>query len=91
MEFKWTDNGSNMVKAGKLLKNQKNITCFPCAAHTLQLAISKGLKVVEDLVLHVKQLINFFSTQKQIERLIKVQKDIGYEEPLHLIQDISTR
>jgi hypothetical protein len=57
----------------------------------LQLAISKGLKIVEDLTLRVKNLINFFSTQKQIERLIKVQKDIGYEESLHLIQDISTR
>ena len=35
-----------------------------------QLAISKGLKVVEALVFCAKQLINFFSTQKQIERLI---------------------
>jgi hypothetical protein len=55
------------------------------------LAIGKGLKVVDGLVSRAKQLINFFSTQKQIERLIKVQKEIGYEEPLHLIQDISTR
>ncbi|CAB4484443.1 unnamed protein product [Rhizophagus irregularis] len=47
--------------------------------------------VVEDLVSRVKQLINFFSTQKQIERLINIQKDIGYEETYHLIQDISTR
>ncbi|GET01416.1 zinc finger BED domain-containing protein 1-like [Rhizophagus clarus] len=62
-----------------------------CAAHTLQLTISKGLKVVENLVSRTKQLINFFSTQKQIEQLIKVQKEIGYEEPLHLIQDIFTR
>ncbi|CAB4426362.1 unnamed protein product [Rhizophagus irregularis] len=31
------------------------------------------------------------SSWKQIERLIKVQKDSGYEEQLHLIQDISTR
>src|SRR6266540_1313624 len=45
----------------------------------------------ETLTTHAKQLINFFSTQKQIERLIKVQKDSGYEEPLHLIQDVSTR
>jgi hypothetical protein len=63
----------------------------PNANTALQLAISKGLKVVENLVSRTKQLINFFSTQKQIERLIKVQKDIGYEEPLHLVQDISTR
>jgi hypothetical protein len=83
-----TDNGANVVAA---IQNLVSIKRLSCAAHTLQLAINKGLKVVEDLVLHVKKLINFFSTQKQIERLIKVQKDIGYEEPLHLIQDVSTR
>lgn len=83
-----TDNGANMVAA---IRNLRPIKRLSCAAHTLQLAINKGLKLVENLVLHVKRLINFFSTQKQIERLIKVQKDIGYEEPLHLIQDVSTR
>jgi hypothetical protein len=83
-----TDNGANVVAAIRGLLPIKRLSC---AAHTLQLAISKGLKVVEDLILRVKNLINFFSTQKQIERLIKVQKDIGYEESLHLIQDISTR
>ena len=83
-----TDNGANVVAAIRDLTPIKRLSC---AAHTLQLAISKGLKVVEDLVSRAKQLINFFSTQKQIERLIKVQKDIGYEESLHLVQDISTR
>ena len=83
-----TDNGANVVAAIRDLTPIKRLSC---AAHTLQLAINKGLKIVEDLVLRVKKLINFFSTQKQIERLIKIQKDIGYEEPLHLIQDISTR
>jgi len=83
-----TDNGANVVAAIKDLTPIKRLSC---AAHTLQLAISKGLKIVEDLVLRVKKLINFFSTQKQIERLIKIQRDIGYEEQLHLIQDVSTR
>ncbi|GES86544.1 zinc finger BED domain-containing protein 1-like [Rhizophagus clarus] len=83
-----TDNGANVVAAIQDLTPIKRLSC---AAHTLQLAISKGLKVVENLVSRTKQLINFFSTQKQIEQLIKVQKEIGYEEPLHLIQDISTR
>ena len=83
-----TDNGANVVSAIHELKPIKRLSC---AAHTLQLAIRKGLKFVETLSIYVKQLINFFSTQKQIERLIKVQKDSGYEEPLHLIQDVSTR
>src|SRR6266498_759995 len=83
-----TDNGVNIVSAIHELKPIKRLSC---AAHTLQLAIGKGLKLVETLTTHAKQLINFFSTQKQIERLIKVQKDSGYEESLHLIQDVSTR
>lgn len=83
-----TDNGANIVAAIRELTLIKRLSC---AAHTLQLAIGKGLKLVEVLTTRTKQLINFFSTQKQVERLIKVQKDIGYEEPLHLIQDISTR
>jgi len=83
-----TDNGANMVAA---IRDLAPVRRLSCAAHTLQLAISKGLKLVEILELRAKQLINFFSTQKQVERLIKVQKDIGYEEPLHLVQDVSTR
>ena len=82
------DNGANMIAA---IQKLAPIKWFSYAAHTLQLAIGKGLKLVEVLATHAKQLINFFSTQKQIERLIKIQKDIGYEEPLHLIQDISIR
>jgi len=69
-----TDNGSNMVKAGKLLKNYNNITRFPCAAHTLQLVVGKGLLPAERLVARAKRLINFFTTPKQTERLIEAQK-----------------
>lgn len=83
-----TDNGANVVAA---IRELNHIERLSCAAHTLQLAIGRGLKLVEALTARVKQLINFFSTQKQIERLVKVQKDSGYEEQLHLIQDISTR
>lgn len=83
-----TDNGANVVAA---IRELDPIVRLSCAAHTLQLAIGRGLKLVETLTARVRQLINFFSTQKQIERLVKVQKDSGYEEQLHLIQDISTR
>lgn len=71
-----TDNGSNMVKAGKLLKNSDNITRFPCAAHTLQLVVGKGLIPAERLVARAKRLINFFTTPKQTERLIDIQKNM---------------
>lgn len=83
-----TDNGSNMIAA---INKLSPITRLSCVAHTLQLAIGKGLKLVQVLTNHAKQLINFFSTQKQIERLVKAQKDSGYEERLQPIQDVSTR
>ena len=51
-----TDNGANVVAAIRDLTPIKRLSC---AAHTLQLAINKGLKIVEDLVLRVKKLINF--------------------------------
>jgi len=40
-----------MVKAGKILKNSNNITCFPYAAHILQLVVGKGLISAEKLVI----------------------------------------
>ena len=59
-----TDNGSNMVAA---INKLTPIVRLSCVSHTLQLAIGKGLKHVQFLTKRAKQLINFFSTQKQIE------------------------
>ena len=75
-----TDNGSNMVKAGKLLKNSDNITRFPCAAHTLQLVVGKGLLPAERLIARAKRLINFFTSPKQTEKLIDIQKNMKRDQ-----------
>jgi len=64
------------VKARKILKDHNNITRIPCAAHTLQLVIGKGLILAERLVARAKHLINFFTTPKQTERLIEAQKNM---------------
>ena len=56
------------------------ITRLSCIAHTLQLAIRRSLKLVKLLTKRAKQLINFFSTQKQMERLIKAQKNSGMKK-----------
>ena len=61
-----TDNGSNMVAASKLLPNTFQI---PCAAHTLNLVVNKGLMPVEILIARAKRLINFFMSPKQNEHL----------------------
>ena len=70
-----TDNGSNMKAAFPILTKKDQcdtIQRLPCVAHTLQLAIGKGLAPVEILAARAKRIINFFLTQKQIERLEEV-------------------
>jgi len=84
-----TDNGSNMVKAGKLLKDFNNITRLPCAAHTLQLVVGKGLIPAERLVARAKRLISFFTTPKQTERLIEIQQNMRRnQEEVNLIKKL---
>ena len=42
-------------------------------AHTLNLVVSRGLMPVEILIARAKQLINFFMSPKQNERLKAIQ------------------
>ncbi len=84
-----TDNGSNMVKASKILKNSNNIMRFSCAAHILQLVVEKGLIPAERLVVWAKRLISFFITPKQTERLIDIQKNMKQnQEKVNFINSI---
>jgi len=70
-----TDNGANMKKAIKDMNEvSPNIKWQPCAVHTLQLVIGKGLNPIKLLVLRAKRLINFFLRPKQSERLENIQK-----------------
>ena len=69
-----------MVKAGKLLKNSDNITHFSCAAHILQLVVGKGLLSAERLIARAKRLINFFTSPKQTEKLIDIQKNMKCDQ-----------
>jgi hypothetical protein len=66
-----TDNGSNMVRAGQLMEG---VTRLPCTAHTLQLVVGKGLMPAETLVARAKRLMLFFTSPKQTEKLIEIQK-----------------
>jgi len=72
-----TDNGSNVKKC---VKSMRGINWHPCASHTLQLVIGKGLLPIKKLISRVKRLINFFSRPKQAERLEGVQKSINENE-----------
>src|SRR6266498_3600378 len=72
-----TDNGSNMVKLSKIIPCLKQV---PCAAHTIQLVIGKGLLHAEVLITRAKRLINWFKRPKQTERLINAQKILKKKE-----------
>jgi len=56
-----------------------NIKWQPCAAHTLQLVIGKGLSSIKLLILRTKRLIDFFLRPKQSERLENIQKSSQIE------------
>jgi len=91
--FITTDNGSNIIKAAKLLKEEFNIERIACAAHTLQLAINKSLRSsveLQQIILRSKRLINFFRSPKQFEHFKKAQEELNYESILKPITDFST-
>ena len=69
-----TDNGSNVKK---YVQEMEGIEWHPCASHTLQLVVGKGLLPAKKLILRVKRLINFFSRPKQAERLENIQKNLN--------------
>jgi hypothetical protein len=84
-----TDNGSNIKKAGRLMKS--TVFRLSCAAHTLQLSIGKGLNLVKVLIFRAKRLIDFFHiSPKQRERLQTAQEFLGYNSINHVIGDVST-
>ncbi|CAG8477855.1 8354_t:CDS:2 [Cetraspora pellucida] len=91
------DNSSNMVKATKCMPN---IVQISCTAHTLQCAIGKGLLDAETLIAHAKRLMLFFTTPKQTERLIDIQKNLhrfenidlkNNDHQLQIIADVPTK
>ncbi|CAG8700732.1 386_t:CDS:2, partial [Cetraspora pellucida] len=68
-----TDNTTNFKKAIELLNLE--IYHIKCLAHTLQLAIRKGLMPAKKLITKIKHLLAFFTSSKQSERLEIAQKD----------------
>ena len=65
-----TDNGSNVKKACNNISTGKRI---PCAAHTLQLSIGKGLDKIKILIGKCKHLISFLSADKKKQQLKESQ------------------
>lgn len=94
-----TDNGANMVKGIRLLKNNyiNNLERQSCAAHTLQLSVQEGLKQCRAIHHRIKSLQNFFRLPKQAQRLREAQGEHNQNEeeiirsPLDLLTDVKTR
>ena len=84
-----TDNGSNLVNTFSLL----NIDHFPCIAHTLQLAVNKGLKVprVQRVIGRCKAIVTHFKrSTKEMYKLREKQELLKFLQHM-LVQDCITR
>ena len=69
-----TDNSSNMVKA---IRNWDDVERVGCSAHTLQLSVNRGFKIVEPYLKKFIDLIHFFNSPKQNELLESAQREIN--------------
>ena len=68
-----TDNGANMIKAIEYWHGTERVGC---TAHTLQLCVNKGFKIITSYIQKFTNLIHFFNSPKQNERLEDAQKEI---------------
>jgi hypothetical protein len=84
-----TDNGSNVLKAIRLMGDVQSISC---AAHTLHLSVTKGLAQVTKFIKRVKNLMMFFTASpKQNDRLRAAQEQCGFVRILDVQLDVKTR
>lgn len=82
-----TDNAYNIVAAIKLCQWRH----VPCYAHTLNLIVKAGIKPVEDLVIKLKNMVQFFKKSTHaMAKLNCTQKQMGLPQ-LKLKQDVPTR
>jgi hypothetical protein len=65
-----TDNGSNIKKACNEMEISERI---PCAVHTLQLSIGKGLDIAKELIKKCRCLIAFLANDKKKQQLKESQ------------------
>ena len=87
-----TDNGSNFVKASKLVADA--VPSLPCFAHTLQLTIREGIAQTSYLSKILKNgtdIVTFYHrSQPSLENLHASQKKLGLHEK-KLVTAIETR
>jgi len=84
-----TDNGSNILKAIRLMGDVQSVSC---AAHTLHLSVIKGLAQIPKFIKRIRNLMKFFTTSpKQNDRLRASQEQCGFDKILDIQLDVKTR
>ncbi len=83
-----TDNGSNIKKACNNMRIGEKI---PCAAHTLQLSIGKGLDTIKILIGKCKQLISFLSADKKKQQLKESQIYLYRHQAVQETEDLEKK
>ncbi|CAG8650256.1 3114_t:CDS:1 [Ambispora gerdemannii] len=68
-----TDNGSNMITA---IRNWNGVERLPCTAHTLQLSVNRALKKNHQQIHRIRELVKFFNSPKQSQRLDAAQIEV---------------
>lgn len=84
-----TDNGSNVKKA---VLDALNLPWVPCIGHTLQLSVTRLLKVdiVSRIVGRCKTLVRHFKSTKQADALRAAQDALKTKQRM-LVQNVETR
>ena len=85
-----TDNASNIVKATKLANIPIHVGCF---AHTVNLAVQKGLKTseVDRLLGRIRRVVAFFHKSTTAAAILKATQNKLELKEEKLVIDVSTR
>ncbi|XP_077976162.1 E3 SUMO-protein ligase ZBED1-like [Styela clava] len=88
-----SDNGSNMLKARKILETDKNWKSVSYAAHTLQLCLNSGFSIpaLDHAFASARRLVNHFKRSHMATEALKTKCQMMEIEDLKLIVDVATR
>lgn len=83
-----SDNAANIQKA---IKEELGWKHFGCYAHTINLIVKDGLKIVDPIIIKLRTLIGHFKrSNTAMVKLENIQKQAG-NKPLKPLQDVVTR
>lgn len=85
-----SDNAANMLVAARELGSNPHL---PCYAHTLNLAVQKGIKTrsIDRLLGRIRRVVAFFHRSTTAAAVLKAKCKLLNLREVKLIQDVSTR